>query len=462
MEKSNMSEKTLVRDLTQGSIVKSLLSYAAPLFIANALQAVYNVVDMMVVGQVEGGLGMAAVSIGGDIIHIVTFLLIGFTGAGQIILSQFVGAKKSEEIKKMIGTMFVVTFTLSLMMFILCMLLGESFMELINADFQVRGPAKAYYVTGICGVFFIAGYNCICSILRGMGDSKHPLYFIGIASILNIILDIVFVAVFRWSTFGASLATVIGQTVSFIIGLVFLYRHKAEFGFDFKRRSFRVHREVFIPLVKLGIPMSIQMAAITLSKTVLAAWINDCGWVYTALAGVYNKLSMFIGIITNSLTTAGGANIAQNIGAAKYHRVPKILFFVFLTTGVLCGICTLAVVLFPTQIFSMFTTDAQVISVSGVLVTPLALFFIGGIARSVGFSLINGSGNSKMNLLVALLDGIIFRIGLAYLFGFVMEMSVRGFWLGDALAGFMPFVIAAAFFASGRWKKNSHIIKAED
>ena len=324
------------------------------------------------------------------------------------------------------------------------------------------GPAKAYYVTGICGVFFIAGYNCICSILRGMGDSKHPLYFIGIASILNIILDILFVAGFHWSTFGASLATVLGQSVSFFIGLRFLYKHKEEFGFDFRRSSFKVHKEVFRPLVKLGIPMSIQMAAITLSKTVLAAWINDQGWVYTALAGVYNKLSMFIGIITNSLTTAGGANIAQNIGAAKYHRVPKVLGIVFLTTGVLCGICTAAVLLFPTQIFSMFTTDPQVIDASGVLVTPLALFFVGGVARSVGFSLINGSGNSKMNLMVALFDGIVFRIGLAYLFGFVMEMSVRGFWLGDALAGFMPFIIAAIFFASGRWKKNSHIIRSED
>ncbi|MBR5730821.1 MAG: MATE family efflux transporter, partial [Firmicutes bacterium] len=290
-----MSEKTLVRDLTQGSIVRSLLTYAAPLFVANALQAVYNVVDMMVVGQVEGGLGMAAVSIGGDIIHLVTFLLIGFTGAGQIILSQFVGAQKKEEIKKMIGTMFVVTFSLSILMFALCMIFGETFMKLINADPQAMGPAKAYYVTGICGVFFIAGYNCICSILRGMGDSKHPLYFIGIASILNIILDILFVAGFHWSTFGASLATVLGQSVSFFIGLRFLYKHKEEFGFDFRRSSFKVHKEVFRPLVKLGIPMSIQMAAITLSKTVLAAWINDQGWVYTALAGVYNKLSMFIG-----------------------------------------------------------------------------------------------------------------------------------------------------------------------
>ena len=161
------------------------------------------------------------------------------------------------------------------------------------------------------------------------------------------------------------------------------------------------------------------------------------------------------------MTTAGAANIAQNIGAAKYDRVPKILGLVGAITGVVCIVFTLFLVFFPSVLFSMFTTDPAVIDISGILVFPMALCFIGAAARAVGFSLINGSGNSKMNLIVAMFDGIVGRIGFSYILGFTLKMACRGFWIGDALAGYMPLVVAAVFYISGRWRRNDHIIKAE-
>ena len=456
-----MAKKEMVRDLTEGSIAKNLITYAAPLFVANSLQAIYNVVDLIVVGQVDGGESMAAVSIGGELIHLITFLVMGFAMAGQMIIAQFVGAGKRESITKMIGTMFTVTFFLATAMLIACLLLGDSILHLLNTAPEAFDLAKSYYITCITGIYFISGYNIICAILRGMGDSLRPFIFIGVASVLNIILDIWFVAGFGWSTFGAALATVIGQSVSFFAALIYLYRHRDAFGFDFKWKSFRVHREVLGPLIKLGIPMSIQMAAITFSKTLLARWINASGWEYTALSGIYNKLSMFIGIVSNSFTTAGAANVAQNIGAAKYERVPKILGIVALITGGICAFAALLVVLFPTALFSLFTEDVRVLEISGVLVAPIVICFIGACARAVGFSLINGSGNSRMNLMIAIFDGIIARIGLSYLLGFVMELSCKGFWLGDGFAGYMPLIVAIVFFITGRWKRNDHIIKKD-
>ena len=456
-----MAKKEMVRDLTEGSIAKNLITYAAPLFVANSLQAIYNVVDLIVVGQVDGGESMAAVSIGGELIHLITFLVMGFAMAGQMIIAQFVGAGKRESITKMIGTMFTVTFFLATAMLIACLLLGDSILHLLNTAPEAFDLAKSYYITCITGIYFISGYNIICAILRGMGDSLRPFIIIGVASVLNIILDIWFVAGFGWSTFGAALATVIGQSVSFFAALIYLYRHRDAFGFDFKWKSFRVHREVLGPLIKLGIPMSIQMAAITFSKTLLARWINASGWEYTALSGIYNKLSMFIGIVSNSFTTAGAANVAQNIGAAKYERVPRILGIVALITGGICAFAALLVVLFPTALFSLFTEDVRVLEISGVLVAPIVICFIGACARAVGFSLINGSGNSRMNLMIAIFDGIIARIGLSYLLGFVMELSCKGFWLGDGFAGYMPLIVAIVFFITGRWKRNDHIIKKD-
>ena len=457
-----MEEKTLVKDLTQGSIAKSLIKYAAPLFLANTLQAVYNLVDMMVMGQVEGGVGMAAVSIGGVIISLATFLLIGFTVAGQIILAQLVGAKRKDSISKMIGTIFVVTIIMAVCMLAICLIFGNTFLKLLNADPVAAPLAKTYYLTCICGIFFIAGYNMVCAVLRGMGDSKRPLYFVAIASGLNLVLDIVFVAGFHWSAFGAALATVIGQSVSFFVALAYLYRHRDAFGFDFKPSSFRVYKEELIPLIKLGIPMSIQMASVTVSKAVLSAWINGSGYMYSALNGIFSKLGLFMGVISSSLTTAGGASVAQCIGAKKYDRVPKIMGVVFLLSGTICGLVSLVVYLFPNFVFELFTKDPAVIDISGVLVVPVVVCMMGGVGRAVGFSLVNGSGNSKLNLIVALFDGIVARIGLSYVLGFTLGMGVKGFWFGDGLAGYMPFAVGMVFFFTGRWKDNSHLIKGDN
>ena len=447
----------MVKDLTEGSIVKSLLTYAAPLFLANLLQAVYNVVDMIVVGQVEGGIGMAAVSIGGEILHLMAFLIMGFNQAGQVIISQYVGAKKHDGIVKMIATMFTLAFCMAAGIFMICMLIGDAPLRWLNTDEIAFAETHNYYMTCVFGIFFIAGYNAVCAILRGMGDSKRPFIFIVIASVLNIILDIIFVKYMGMGAFGAALATVIGQAVSFITAFIYLYHKRAEFGFDFKLKSFKIYREVVKPLVKLGIPMSIQSAAVTLSKTILAAWINGSGYEYSALAGIYNKLGMFAGIVSMSFNAAGSANIGQSIGARKYERVPKILAIVTAIMTVVCGGLCIIIVLFPTQVFSMFTQDQAVLSISGVLIFPIVINFIGTIMRTFGFSLINGSGNSKLNLIIALLDGIVFRIGLSYLLGFTFGMSVQGFWLGDGFAGWVPMFVAFVFLASGKWKTDKLI-----
>lgn len=446
--------KTMVKNLTEGSIIKALLTYAAPLFLANLLQAVYNVVDMVVVGQVEGGIGMAAVSIGGEVLHLMTFLIMGFNSAGQVIISQYVGAKKHDGIVKMIATMFTIVFCIAAAILVICIVIGDAPLRWLNTDEIAFAETNNYYMTCVFGIFFIAGYNVVCAILRGLGDSKRPFIFIVIASVLNIILDIVFVKFLGMGAFGAALATVIGQAVSFITAFAYLYHKRAEFGFDFKLKSFRVYSDVAKPLVKLGIPMAIQSAAVTLSKTVLAAWINNSGYEYSALAGIYNKLGLFAGIVSFSFIAAGSANIGQSIGARKYERVPKILLLVSLIMIVVCGGLCVVILLFPTQVFSMFTTDDAILSISGVLIFPIIVNFLGTAARTFGFSLINGSGNSKLNLIIALLDGIVFRIGLSYLLGFTFGLSVKGFWLGDGFAGWVPMFVAFGFLASGKWKSD--------
>ena len=444
----------MIRAMTRGPVVSQLLRSPMPLFVSNALQAVYNVVDMVVVGNYIGKAGMSAVSIGGDLLHLLTFVAMGFCSAGQVIIARAVGERRSEDIRKTIGTMFTFLLSVSAAIAVICYLLRASLLSWLNTPAAARAYAMDYLVTCVCGLVFIYGYNIVSAILRGMGDSKRPFLFIAVAAILNMILDVLFVKYCHMEVFGAALATVIGQGVSFLASLVYLYRRRVSFGFDFRPASFRIDGPTFRRLLALGIPMAIQSAAINLSKILLMSWINLFDVTYSALAGIFNKLNTMCGVISQSFTTAGSTMVGQNLGARKYKRVNETLLTILLIGMGFAALFTAVMLLWPEGVYGMFTPDPDVLSVAAVLTLPVILNFFGAGTRSVAFSLINGSGRAKLNLAVAIIDGMISRIGLAALFGFALHWDCFGFWMGDALAGFMPLLIGGVFYLSGRWRSR--------
>ena len=443
----------MTRDLTRGPVRSVLLRFTLPLFISNALQAVYNLVDMIIVGNYIGKAGMSAVSIGGDILHLLTFVAMGFSSAGQVIIAQAVGARQQDAVRKTIGTMFSFLLGFSVFMAVICYALRFSILGWLNTPAAAYAYTMDYTVTCIYGLVFIYGYNIVSAILRGMGDSKRPFLFIGIAALLNIVLDIVFVKYCGMAVFGAALATVIGQGVSFLVSVIYLYLRRQNFGFDFRPSSFRIDAKQFRKLLALGIPMAIQSAAVNLSKIVLTSWINMYDVTYSALAGVFNKLNIMCGVISQSFTTAGSSMVGQNLGARQFDRVKQTLLTILTISMCISGLFTIIMLVCPDVVYSMFTSDMDVLELASVLTLPVILNFYGSATRSVAFSLINGSGRSRLNLAVAMIDGVIARIGLAALLGFSLGLNCLGFWLGDALAGFMPMVIGLVFWLSGKWKK---------
>lgn len=447
------NKKTMAKDLTQGSVPKLLLMFAAPLFVSNALQAIYNIVDMIVVGQVIGGTGMSAVAIGGNVLSILNFIVMGFAGAGQIIIARSLGQKDFEAIKKTIGTMFSLLLSAAIIMSVICFFYREWLLKLVNTPSESYAYTMDYTLVCMVGLVFIYGYNIVSAIMRGMGDSKRPFMFVAIASVINIILDILFVAVLGLEVRGAALATVIGQAVSFIYALCYFYKHKEEFGFDFKPRSFIPSMDTVKKLCALGIPMAIQSAAITISMTVVAAWVNSFGVVYSACAGVLSKLNLLVGILSQSLTTAAGSMVGQNLGAKKYKRIPKILLSASACTLAVISVYVVVLVSFPEMMVGLFTSDEVILASAAIIILPSVINAFGAVSRSFGFAIINGSGNSKLNLLVAIIDGMIARISIAYILGWKIGMGPQGFWLGDAIAGFVPFLIGFTYFMSGKWKE---------
>ncbi len=450
----NKSSDSLIRDLTQGSVTRLLLIFAFPLLCSNLLQTFYNMVDMIVIGHFVGRDGLSAVSIGGDVLNFLTFLVMGFSNAGQVILSQYIGAGNRAQIRGTIGTMFTVTLICAVGLTIVCYFGLDAFLTAMNTPAECFDYARQYGMTCILGLVFIYGYNLVSAILRGMGDSKHPFIFIAVATVVNLVLDLVFVAGLGLGPFGAALATVIGQAVSFLWALYYLYHHRDSFGFDFRPASFKPDPEVLPKLIQLGLPMILQSAAINFSMLFVNSYINSYGVVASAVTGIGNKLGSITSVVTHALSTAGSSMVGQNLGAGKYHRVPKIIGVAMVVDLAFAALLSFLTICFPRTIFGLFNDDPQVLDMAMTYIPVAVLLYMGFALRSPFFALINGSGNAKLNLIVGLLDGVICRVGLAMLMGIAMGMGIMGFWLGNAFAGYMPFLIGGVYFLTGKWKRR--------
>lgn len=452
--------KSLIQDFTIGKITPQLMRFALPLFLSNLLQVVYNMVDMAVVGKVLGNPGLSAVSVGGDVTSLLTFIAIGFSAASQVIIARYIGSGQKEKIGRFLGTMTGFLVLSSIVVSVFALIFQTPILGMMNTPDESYEGARAYSTICICGLVFTYGYNAISAVLRGMGDSKRPFLCIAIAAVVNLVLDFVFVVFLHMGPGGAALATIMSQAISFFACVAILYRKREQFELLVKKSYFfRWDKEMLSDLLKLGAPMALKSASIHVSKIFVNAWINSYGVAVSAFAGIATKISSISVLVSNAMNAAGSTMIAQNIAAGKFKRVHKILRALAAITLSIALICSVLLYLFPEEIFSFFTksTDdkAAVMEIAMGYLPIAVLLFAASALRAVMNGLINGSGHHRINFVTAILDGIVMRIGLSVLFGLGLHMKHYGFWLGDALAGFTPFFIGLVFYLMGSWKKQA-------
>jgi putative MATE family efflux protein len=455
-----MKNKLFITDFTNGSVLAQLLVFSWPLMLSNLLQTVYNMVDMVVVGQFVGSAGLAAVSSGGDIMNIGTTICIGFSSAGQIMISQHIGRGNYDGIKKTIGTMFSFLLLFSVVITIFGLIYRDILIDAINVPPEAVGGARAYSTVCFYGMFFIFGYNILSSILRGMGDSKRPLLFIAVAAFLNLILDLVFVAGFGLGPWGAALATVIGQALSFVISFIYLYHRRDSFGFDFKPRSFIIDIPTLVRLVQLGLPMALQHSVVVFSKLFVNSYINSYGLIISAINAIGSKIGFCASVVTQALGTASTSMIGQNFGAAKTERIKRIVGISTFCGLVFTTALSFIIILFPEGVFGLFDQNQVVLETSHIYVIIAVMNFTAFALRSAMMAFINGIGNAMLAFTIGVADGIIGRVCLAILLGVTLKMGIMGFWLGDVFASFVPFVIGGIYFISGLWKHRKLAVQS--
>ncbi len=443
----------MTMDLTTGNIFPLLVRFSVPFMLSNALQIVYSLVDMLVVGQYLGSVGITAVSLASQIITILTTVCIGLATGGQVYISQLVGAKQQDFVRRVIGTLFTTMLIIGIVITAAAIAFRDIFLQWLETPAESFAGASSYMLICGAGMLFIFGYNVVSAILRGMGDSKHPLLFIAIASVLNLILDVVFVGPCNMGVAGAALATVIGQAVSFIASIVFLYRRKSQFGFDFKRSSFAIDGHSAKILIKLGVPFAISSSAINLSVLFVNGLINVYGLHVSATFGVGIKVLQLPDIFTRSINMATAAMVGQNFGAGKLSRVTRTTWMATFACAIVYVVAGILMLAFPEQLYALFTDEQEVLALSGYFIRILVIAFPGFMIMVGSLGMIQGIGNANFNLVLSLLDGFVMRIGLCYLLGTVFDLGMSGVFIGYSIATYGTAIPSFLYFLSGRWKK---------
>lgn len=439
-------------NLTEGRILKTLLIFAIPIVLTNLIQQLYSMVDLMIVGQFVGSVGTVGVATGGEIADLITPIAMGFATAGQIYIAQLAGAKDERRSKETIGTLLTLMFLLSFICMAAAILFCRPILNLLNCPVEALGQAESYMMITAAGMPFIFGYNAVCGILRGLGESKRPLYFIIVAAVINIIMDILLVAVFRMGAAGTAVATVLSQLGSFGAAFYYMARHREHFEFEMKLSYFKMKAEPLKIILELGIPQVVRSMFVRFSMLWVNSNINSYGLIVSATNSVGNKINKFLEVFVQGVDTASGAMIGQNLGAKKHERAKNVVWVTLGCCLVFASICAVLSLTSAHQIFEIFTTDAAVVEMSSLYMRIMILHFYMSAVTGTFQAMITGSGFVSLGFLIGILDGVICRIGFSLLFVQVFQMGFSGYWMGTACARTLPGLLCFLYFMSGKWK----------
>ncbi len=402
-------------DLTQGSVPKVLLRFAMPFLIANVLQALYGGADLFVVGQYDDAASVAGVAIGSQVMQTITGIILGLTTGTTILIAMGTGAKDDRKVAATIGTSVYFFTVTGIILTLVMVLFHRPIAALMHTPEEAMADTLHYILICSAGIPFIMGYNVVCGILRGLGDSKSPLYFVGLACIINIGADFLLVGGFGMRAAGAAIATVLSQGISFLTALWFL--HRRGFHFEFTRRDIRFHKDLSRRIVTLGAPIALQDALINVSFLIITVIVNQMGVIASASLGVVEKIIIFAMLPPTAMAAAVATMTAQNYGAGLILRMSRCLYSgigISLVFGV--SVCVYSQFL-PETLTGIFTNDPAVIEMAA---GYLRGYSIDCVMVSFVFcinSYFSGQGNSWFPMIHSMIATFLFRIPLSYLCG---------------------------------------------
>ena len=351
------------RNYTTGSVFKNILIFSLPYLFSYFLQTLYGMADLFIIGQFEGVASTTAISIGSQVMHMLTVMIVGLAMGATVSIGQATGANNRKEAASDIGNTVTLFLLLSLVLTVVLLVLVKPVVSIMSTPSEAVNGTIAYLTICFIGIPFITAYNIISSILRGMGDSKSPMYFIAIACVMNIILDYIFMGALHLGPAGAALGTTLSQTVSVAVALIFLI--KKEHGLSLHRTDFKPQSPIMGRILKIGVPIAMQDGLIQVAFILITIIANQRGLTDAAAVGIVEKIISFLFLVPSSMLSTVSALGAQNIGADKPERAKQTLrYAIYLAAGF--GIVISILIQFIAEpVVSLFTSDGDAILAGG-------------------------------------------------------------------------------------------------
>lgn len=445
-----------MKDLTTGKESHLIIGFAIPMLIGNVFQQLYNVVDSIIVGHFIGKSALAAVGVSMPLIFTLISIIVGLSIGFNVIISQFFGAKDYKNVQRTVDTMNIILFVSALIFSFLGLIALRRILVIIQTPADVYEQTVNYLQIYLLGLIFFFGYNGNSAIYRGMGDSKTPLYFILISTILNIFLDLLFVVVFKWGIQGAAWATIIAQAIAFFASIIFINKYHSFLKYRLINLSF--DKVIFKKSLLIGLPTAVQQSLVALGMVALISIVNLFGTNVVAAYTIATRIESFVSLPAMNFAAALATFTGQNIGAQKLNRIKtgyiETLKIVFLITV----ISSVVIILFSSFFVKLFTSDNMVVSLSKEYLNIVSFFFVFFAFMFVNNGVLRGAGDTLVPMFITLLSLWLVRVPLAYFLS--SKFGYIGIWWAIPIAWFLGMTFSYLYYKTGRWKHKS-IVKPQ-
>jgi putative MATE family efflux protein len=437
-----------MKNLTEGNSGSLIFKFAIPMLIGNVFQQLYNVVDSIIVGRYIGKQALAAVGASFPLIFMLISFVVGVAMGTTIIVSQYFGARDIKMVKRSIETMYIFLFFASILVTILGITLSGPIFRLINLPEDVMPQAITYFNVYLTGTVFFFGFNGISSVLRGLGDSKTPLYFLIFSTVMNAILVWLFVAVFKWGVAGSAWATVIAQAGAFFSGIIYLNRTHEIVKLNSLRLVF--DRAIFRKSLMIGLPTGLQQTFVSMGMLAVTRIVNGFGTDVIAAYSVAMRLDSLAGMPAMNFGAALSTFVGQNLGANKPERVKQGFKATLMMSGALALLTSLLVIVFRQQLMHLFTDDSAVIAIGAEYLVIVSSFYVFFSAMFVIGGVMRGAGDTLIPMFITLFSLWVIRIPAAWILS--RYFGVDGIWWSIPVAWFIGMSLSYLYYLKGNWK----------
>ncbi len=446
-----------MNDLTEGSPSRLIFKFALPMMIGQIFQQGSLIIDRMFVGHYVGKEALAAVGAAFPVIFVLIALIIGITIGGTIVTSQYFGAKDIDRLKRTIDTMLIFLFFASLFISVVGILLSEKIFVMMKLKPDVIPLAATYMRIYFSGMIVIFGLQGISALLRGMGDSKTPLYFLIIASLINILLDYILVVHVGMGVEGVAIAAITGNGIAFLIASLYLNKKHDIIKVSFIHLKF--DKDIFFKIIKIGLPMGLQQSFVGLGMAFLVGIVNRFGTASVAAYSAAYQVDSFASLPAMNFSMALATFVGQNIGANKIERIKRGLLTTWVMTSLISVFFSIVALFFGNQLMHIFTDDAEVIKIGVHYLIIVSSFYI---LFSTMFSyagVFRGAGDTLIPMFITLFSLWAIRIPVSYFLS--LKIGIDGVWWGIPIAWFCGFSFSILYYKKGNWKNKAVVKKPE-